>query len=33
MYQTEKEAEENWKKVPDDTDILVTHGPAYGILA
>ena len=19
-----------WKKIPDDTDILVTHGPAYG---
>lgn len=23
---------EYWKKVPDDTDILVTHGPPYGIL-
>lgn len=22
----------NWSKVPDDTNILVTHGPAYGIL-
>lgn len=21
-----------WKKVPDDTDILITHGPPYGIL-
>lgn len=22
---------ELWAKIPDDTDILVTHGPAYGI--
>lgn len=21
-----------WKKIPNDTDILITHGPAYGIL-
>lgn len=21
-----------WKQIPDDTDILVTHGPPYGIL-
>lgn len=21
-----------WNKIPEDTDILVTHGPAYGIL-
>lgn len=23
---------EIWKNIPDDTDILITHGPAYGIL-
>lgn len=23
---------EKWKMIPDDTDILVTHGPPYGIL-
>lgn len=22
----------NYEKIPDDTDILVTHSPAYGIL-
>lgn len=22
----------HWSKVPDDTDVLLTHGPAYGIL-
>lgn len=22
----------HWAKIPDDTEILVTHGPAYGIL-
>jgi Icc-related predicted phosphoesterase len=21
-----------WEKIPDDVDILITHGPAYGIL-
>lgn len=24
--------EEHWKTVPDDTNILITHAPAYGIL-
>lgn len=24
--------EEHWKTVPDDTNILITHSPAYGIL-
>lgn len=24
--------EEHWQKIPDDIDILVTHGPPYGIL-
>lgn len=23
---------EKWKYIPDDTDILITHGPPYGIL-
>jgi Icc-related predicted phosphoesterase len=23
---------EKWSKIPEDTDILITHGPAYGIL-
>ena len=25
-------AEETWSKIPDDTDVLITHGPPYGIL-
>jgi hypothetical protein len=29
---TEKELAEKWKLIPDDVDILITHGPAYGIL-
>lgn len=24
--------QDHWKMIPDDTDILVTHGPAFGIL-
>lgn len=27
-----KEIKEKWDAIPNDTDILVTHGPAYGIL-
>ena len=27
-----KELEEKWNNFPDDTDILLTHGPAWGIL-
>ncbi len=27
-----EEAVKHWSKIPDDTDILVTHGPPYGIL-
>jgi len=27
-----KELEEKWNNIPDDTDILITHGPAWGIL-
>ena len=23
---------EKWSRIPEDTDILITHGPAYGIL-
>lgn len=28
----ERQAKEKWAQIPDDTAILVTHGPAYGIL-
>jgi Icc-related predicted phosphoesterase len=28
----EWELERHWSHVPDDTDILVTHGPPYGVL-
>lgn len=28
----EHEAEALWPTIPDDTDVLVTHGPAYGVL-
>lgn len=27
-----KEAINIWKGIPDDTDVLITHGPPYGIL-
>jgi hypothetical protein len=27
-----KELEEKWNAIPDDTDILLTHGPVWGIL-
>jgi Icc-related predicted phosphoesterase len=26
------ELEQKWKDIPDDTDILITHGPAYGFV-
>tara|TARA_Y100000310_G_C20404635_1_gene679063 strand:+ start:148 stop:780 length:633 start_codon:yes stop_codon:yes gene_type:complete len=29
---TEKELKEKWKAIPDDTDVLITHGPAHGFL-
>lgn len=29
---TQRELQEHWKTVPDNTDILVSHGPAYGVL-
>lgn len=28
----EEEAEERWAQIPDDTTVLVTHGPPYGML-
>lgn len=28
----EKKVEEEWQKIPDDTDILITHVPPFGIL-
>jgi Icc-related predicted phosphoesterase len=27
----EKQLEKHWEKIPVNTDILITHGPAYGI--
>lgn len=27
-----KEIQEHWDKIPNDTDILITHGPPYNIL-
>ena len=30
--ETEEELAEHWKCIPEDTDILVTHSPPYGIL-
>lgn len=32
VVDTEKELEEKWRLIPEDTDILITHSPAYGIL-
>lgn len=29
---TEEELFKIWGKIPDDADVLITHGPAYGIL-
>lgn len=29
--ETEEELAEKWNLIPDDTDILVTHGPTFGI--
>ena len=31
-FDTEEELAEKWKLIPDNTDILVTHSPPYGIL-
>ncbi len=30
--ETEEDLAEKWKLIPDDIDILITHGPPYGIL-
>lgn len=32
FMESEEQLAERWKKIPDDTDILVTHGPPKGIL-
>lgn len=32
MKERGEELREVWQKIPDDTDILVTHGPPFGIL-
>jgi len=29
---TEEQLAEKWALIPDDTDVLITHGPAFGIL-
>jgi len=29
---SEADSCEHWKNIPDDTDILITHGPPLGIL-
>lgn len=31
-FDSEKDLLEKWKMIPTDTDILITHSPAYGIL-
>lgn len=33
MLYSEEEAQEKWQKIPTDTDVLITHGPPYGIFA
>lgn len=30
--ETEEELAEKWNKIPEDTDILITHSPAFGLL-
>lgn len=32
MHHDNSEGERLWSQVPDDTDLLVTHGPPYGLL-
>lgn len=29
---TGETAKNMWRKIPDDVDVLITHGPAYGVL-
>jgi len=31
MYDPQ-DASDIWSKIPDDTDVLITHGPPYGVL-
>ena len=31
-YYEEADGELIWRDIPDDTDVLITHGPAFGIL-
>lgn len=31
MYSSRECARSKWAQIPDDTDILITHGPPYGI--
>ena len=32
QYFSNEEAESRWSKIPEDTDVLLTHGPPFGIL-
>ncbi len=32
MLKNKEEAQAHWHQIPEDTDILITHGPPYGIL-
>ena len=32
MLRSEEQAEQIFKKIPLETDILLTHGPSYGVL-
>jgi len=32
MLNNREEAKETWSKIPEDTDVLITHGPPYGTL-
>lgn len=32
MVQRGEQARKKWDKIPEDTDVLITHGPPYGIL-
>ena len=27
-----KDRERHWRRIPDDTDVLITHGPPFGVL-
>jgi hypothetical protein len=32
IYPRGKQLREKWDMIPDDTEVLMTHGPAYGQL-